>query len=535
VVEPSRGYVYSGHVDGQVRSWKLKATELLSSRYASAVGVTAIDCRELGGDTLILAGGRDGEVRLIRGPADPRNSYAEVQVIGRRSTWTHQRFFIRTADPICLHEGEIKEAKWLDGGRRFVTCGADQFVRVWEVLSERRPRATLTAPPKRSRNIAFSADGRVLVSDKGLWQGISGSRMGIEFPFEMSHRVRSGMYEEGEAGINRDGTLALIQRPNATALEIWNVASRKVIARLDGPGPLTSFVYNAHDNAVLAGYNTKGLRAREPSPYQVWLWNLDTKKSIGTPLSIDSSIHRLAVSPDGQWLVVSGGYRVRVWSNKDHLESWAALELPFEPHAVAFLPDGKTLAIVENKTFKGCEMWLWDVREKKLVGQPIALSVQSGDFLKNLAFTPDGKAVVVCFGSTVCFCDAATGRLIGPPLGSDAFSHSDWIALHPDGKTLAILYGNDPPVEFWDMPTPIGGTVEQIRLWCQVSANAELDRTLTVRPLDAAKWEERSHALERIGRPSNLPSTEPVLEKPGEEKPKAEVRQSISGTGENPR
>ena len=135
------------------------------------------------------------------------------------------------------------------------------------------------------------------------------------------------------------------------------------------------------------------------------------------------------------------------------------LALPRGATAVAWSPDGKTLATVGGLRQ---QIMLWEARSGKL------LSEHSGNFggEQGLAFSNDGKLLLVSgAGSTsadqdtaVVLWDVATstiaGRVVGPFPGEGAMANSARaIAVDREHDLMAIVASQDPggPVAIYDM------------------------------------------------------------------------------------
>jgi hypothetical protein len=72
-------------------------------------------------------------------------------------------------------------------------------------------------------------------------------------------------------------------------------------------------------------------------------------------------------------------------------------------------------------------------------------------------------------------------------------------AFSPDGRQFITAWSN--PVKVWDVPAPLEGEAERIRLWVEVTTGLEVDAGGAVVELDAKAWQERQERLQKLGGP----------------------------------
>ncbi len=320
-------------------------------------------------------------------------------------------------------------------------------------------------------NLLLTRDGKTLVSNDYygsrtvcVWEMATGKLL-HQFP---------GTYEWRNIALSPDGKLVAIGQEKAVFL--WDLASGKEVRRL------------AHPNATGSAFSPDGKILAVGGYGPIQLWEIASGKSTAK-LPLDStSVTELAFTPDGKtliagprfgskiglWDVASGKKRQELDAKGGDIFSFALSPdgtilatgnrqggIPLwdvktgkliqklqakgrkECTAVAFAPDGKTLAAVERVNDDNDIVSFWDVASGKELPRP---KNDIHAFWK-VVFAPDGKTLITGWCSAICLWDLATGKEIGPAAKSPAFVA--FAALSPDGRTLA--YYRNREICLWDM------------------------------------------------------------------------------------
>ena len=247
---------------------------------------------------------------------------------------------------------------------------------------DRRPRRDHVPLPRVLQPLAFSADGKLLVcSDRGRGLQV----LDVSSGREVARFVRP------------------VRRP------------RRAEIGLIGEDSESHFVFSP-DGRYLAAADTHD---------SLCLWDLAT----GHPyrrllhMSADSGF---AFTPDGKRLV-SGGTYLHLWDIPRGNEVRRRHPRLGQVTAVAYGPDGKTLATADGDTLR-----LWDAA----TGREVSRIDGHEDLIASVAIAPDGKTVASGdMGGTLRLRDVATGG-VGPRVpGCEGRVHS--VTFSPDGKTLA--------------------------------------------------------------------------------------------------
>jgi len=350
--------------------------------------------------------------------------------------------------PLRGHHGWIEAVGWLAGTDTVVTLG-DKSVRVWNAISGAELRRFAGVESSGVHCAAFCPAKRLLAA--------------VTYPYK--------------------------------EIQLWDLDAEKIIRRIP-TAEGTSTVLFAADGRLLAGL----------ADSTIFLWDSATGKEVHQLRGHKDGVGCASFSADGR-LLASGGRdndkTVRLWdvATGRELHCLAAPEAPekpnvkhfgYGPDALAFAPDGKTIAACGSDT-EHSYICIWDVATGRELRKIRPRDKDRGDRLFFLAFAPDGQTLATGgWDKEVHLWEVATATE-----ARELHGHRGGVltlAFSADGRRL-LTGSQDTTALIWDLvaPTPEEAAraarltaVDLDSLWNELAAADAADAHRAVRILTAA-------------------------------------------------
>jgi WD40 repeat protein len=282
------------------------------------------------------------------------------------------------------------------------------------------------------RALAFSPDGKLLASDKGLWDVATGTwRPG--FAADNGGQVRALAFAP-------DGKTLAVGSEREAAVRFYSVATGKVRGRLEArPGGVAAAVYSPDGKTLATGGKDRTAR----------LWGVATGRRLHE-LAHPEEVTDVAWAPDGRRLATTTPRAVYLWEIPGGKLVHRFAQDMNDLHSLSFSPDGRRLVSAGRA---------WDLGTGKEV------FAYQGWLAGGSAFSPDGKVFATAgYDGVVRLHDPATGKELPHPAAGGAGAVV-WLSFTPDGRHLLTL--RNGAVHLWQAD---GRQVREVAVGARVAA-----------------------------------------------------------------
>jgi len=325
------------------------------------------------------------------------------------------------------HKSIIYSVSFSPDGKRIISCGRDQTIRVWdvesgdEVMILRGHKGSVT-------DVSFSPNGKRIVScstDQTIkvWDAIKG----IELMTLRGHKA-----SVRDVSFNPDGKRIVSCSYND--IKVWDTATGRETITIHGhEGRIRSVTFSPNGKQIASGSSDQTVR----------LWDAASGNQLMEFSGHKIRVRCVAFSPDGKRIASSGfGKTVKLWDTQKGSELMELRGHEDFIWSVDFNPDGKR--IVSSGSFDNT-IKIWDAT----TGEEL-MSLRGHDgLIVDASFSPDGKKIVSCANdATIKVWDAVISKEMLTLHGYKG--RVDYIAFSPDGTKIASS-GNGETVKLWDV------------------------------------------------------------------------------------
>jgi RNA polymerase sigma factor (sigma-70 family) len=336
------------------------------------------------------------------------------------------------------HGEQVRAVAFSPNGRLLASGGQDPVLHLWQVAERKELRRIDTGMTWGCFGLAFARDGKTLLSG-GIWDSAIHS---WDVATGQERRRFGGHFSLVNAlAFSPDGKTLFTASRNK-AIRLWDVATGTERGRLSGKHHGFDRVAFSPDRRTVAvgGWLDGTLHLRDVA----------TGKEGRMLGKHGQRVRGLAFAPDGKALV-SGGEdeTAMLWDLAGGKEIRRFPKLGFIPSLFVFSPDGKKL-VVGGDTNRGAfvggrSFRLLDVATGKLLRK-----VESSHVVHGVAFSPDGRLLASVEDGLIRLWDVAAEKEIRSMQVEHPLNYGP--AFSPDGRLLATG-GEDSVIHLWETAT----------------------------------------------------------------------------------
>ncbi|MGA4990830.1 WD40 repeat domain-containing protein [Nonomuraea bangladeshensis] len=423
IFSPDSKTLASASADGTARLWDVGSRQpigVLKGHKALTqfrVGVLDIVFSPRGG--MLATAGADGTIRLWE--TGSRRPFGGPITHTRHEYWGFKG---------------VNAVAFSPDGMTLASAGDDKTIQIWDVRTRRPIGSPLTGHTAKVNDVAFSPRGNLLASasDDGtvrLWDLLPRHPVGT--PLQEAPNRANGFNGATDIAFTHDGSI-LATANFSGPVRFWDPRDGSAIGEVikDYSGGIRGLAFSG-DDAMLATSASDGV---------VRLWDMHPWRRTQAHLPAGGgAVGSVAFSPDGRTLASTDRSIVKLWD----LRTRRAIGSPLEGHQLAvdakFSPDGAVLASFGNDA----TVRLWDMRSRRSLGEPLkGHTLGIGD----VAFSPDGATLATAsWDRTLRLWDRRSLRTVGVLKGHTGTVHG--VDYSPDGSLLASG-GGDGTVRLWN-------------------------------------------------------------------------------------
>jgi RNA polymerase sigma factor (sigma-70 family) len=332
------------------------------------------------------------------------------------------------------HGGDVGQTAFSPDGKVLAAASSDDEVTLWQAAMGKELRRLKQATAGIFPGVAFSPDGKLLVTGRYAeirrWDRATGKEL-LSFPLK-------GL-TAGKVFFTPDGKVLAclgLDSQSVHTILFLDAVSGKELHRLAGPAhfvaPCLAF---SPDSTAWAFANKKD------NP--VWLYDTRTGKEIRQFKGHTKGAATVAFSPDGKTLASTdfeGTLRFWETATGKPLASGGRF---YAQANLTYSPDGTFLA---GAGF-GLKPHLWEVATGKELNQHEPIQFPSQD----VTFSPDGRMLACPIDHTIYLWDTLAGKALQPLQGHQKGVGS--VAFAPDGQTLATAAADLGVLHLWETAT----------------------------------------------------------------------------------
>jgi eukaryotic-like serine/threonine-protein kinase len=385
-------------------------------------------------------------------------------------------------------------------------------------VEEREPNGLLDSTKNNVSSIAFDPAGRrvATVSHGGelrLWEAPSGRQVGG--PVRHRPEIRCVAFDPGG--------MTLFVGCGGGGVRLYDPTGRRwLVPRYQHHGEIERLIPSPDGRAVAAVTPSSGLYGEPEGPDQgldhahaARLWSVPSGWPDGVPLEQRGRVVDLAFRPDGRLVLTAGADgEARLWEVPSGRPVGPALAHQGGVTAVAFSPDGERAATASRDHTAR----LWDGGTGRPLGEPLRHSAR----VTAVAFSRDGGLLVTgCEDGSARLWDASLAKPVGGPLTllvpvtAGLARPVVRLAFTPDGR--AVVVASSTRARMFRVPQPLEGPREAIGDLVRASTGLDFGEGDAIQVIEDQEWQLlRNRAGRRgpSGRPAAIRSGED--ERPGE-------------------